>query len=140
MAKRYTNGRSIRLELTGLEDYAKRITDTGRSIDDAVKQAISESAEPVRADIEAWAERHKQTGTMLKGVDLSTPEQDGNVITVTVGINDDKSKGAWHAVFVEYGTPNQPADPGVRTAFEQNKGKVKKIQREVLRREGMPID
>lgn len=140
MAKRYTNSRSIRLELTGLEEYAQRITDSGRSIDDAVKEAIQESAEPVRADIEAWAKKHEMTGATLKGVDQSETEQSGNWISVDVGINPDLSPTAWHATFVEHGTPTQPADPGIRLAFENNRSKVKKIQREVLKREGMPLD
>ncbi len=140
MAKKYTNARSIKLEVSGVEEYLKRIADSGRNIDSAVKVAIQESAKPIRDDIHAWAEKHKLTGTMLEGVDLSEPQQSGNDITVTVGINDDKSPGAWHATFTEYGTPTQPADPGIRTAFERNRSKVKKIQREVLIREGMPID
>ncbi|MFK7692860.1 HK97-gp10 family putative phage morphogenesis protein [Paenibacillus sp. HJGM_3] len=140
MAKRYTAGRSIRLDLTGLEEAAKRIANAGGSVDAAVKMAIHESAEPIRAEIEAWAEKHKLTGTMLKGVDLSEPVQSGNEISVTVGINDDKSPGAWHATFVEYGTPTQPADPGIRLAFDRNRSKVKSIQRKVLIREGLPLE
>jgi len=140
MAKRYTNGRSVRLELTGLEEYAKRITDAGRNVDEVVKMAVHESAKPIHDDIQAWAERHRMTGVMLEGVDLSEPLQSGNEISVTVGINDEKSPGAWHAVFVEYGTPTQPADPGIRNAFDRNRSMVKKIQRDVLKREGMPID
>lgn len=138
--KRYTNRRSVRLEVSGLEDYLQRINATGRNVDDAVKTAIFESAQPIYNDIRDWAERHRRTGVMLEGVDLSEPQQSGNEISVTVGINDEKSPGAWHAVFVEYGTPTQPADPGIRNAFDNNKTKVKKIQREVLKREGMPID
>lgn len=138
--KRYTNRRSVRLEVNGLEEQLKRIADAGGNVDKAVATAIRESAQPVYDDIEAWAERHRRTGVMLKGVDVSDPIISGNEISVTVGINDEKSPGAWHAVFTEYGTPTQPADPGVRNAFDNNKGKVKKIQREVLKREGMPVD
>ncbi len=138
--KKYTSRRSVSLEVSGLEEHLKRITEAGQNVDDAVKKAIHESAKPIYNDIEQWAEKHRRTGVMLEGVDLSEPQQNGNEISVTVGINDEKSPGAWHAVFVEYGTPTQPADPGVRNAFEANKSKVKKIQREVLKREGMPVD
>lgn len=138
--KRYTNGRSVMLDVTGLEEYAKRITATGRNLDQAVAKAVHESAKPIYDDIRKWAEDHKQSGVMLEGVDLSEPEISGNQVGVLVGINDEKSPGSWHAVFTEYGTPTQPADPGIRTAFERNRSKVKKIQREVLIREGMPID
>jgi HK97 gp10 family phage protein len=138
--KRYTKSRSIQLDVSGLEEYAKRITAAGRSLDGAVAKAVRESAQPVYEDIKEWAEKHKQSGVMLEGVDLSDPEINGTEIGVTVGINDEKSPGAWHAVFTEYGTPTQPADPGVRNAFDNNRSTVKKIQRAVLKREGVPID
>lgn len=140
MGKKTYNGKSISFEVTGIEEYMAQVQKLGRNVDRVVAEAIHESAKTVRDDIEAWAQKHKQTGTMLEGVDLSEPQQDGNHIFVDVGINDDKSPGAWHAVFVEYGSPTQPADPGIRTAFEQNKSKVKNIQRDVLKRAGMPID
>ncbi|WP_059049061.1 HK97-gp10 family putative phage morphogenesis protein [Paenibacillus senegalimassiliensis] len=139
-SKKYTNRRSINLNLTGLEEYAQRIVDTGRNVDDAVAKAVHESAQPVYEDIKDWAQRHRRTGVGAEGADLSDPEQSGNDISVAVGINDEKAPGSWHMVFTEYGTPTQPADPGIRNAFDNNKSKVKKIQREVLKREGMPID
>ncbi|MDP4095471.1 HK97 gp10 family phage protein [Paenibacillus sp. P96] len=138
--RRYTNSRFITLDVSGFEDYLQNIAAAGKNVDDAVKTALVESAKPIQEDIKAWAEKHKLTGTTLAGVDLAEPVQNGNEITVAVGINDEKSPGAWHATFVEHGTPNQPADPGIRTAFERNKSKVKKIQRDVLKREGMPLD
>jgi len=138
--KSYTSRRTVRLEVAGLEEALARIAAAGRNVDEAVKTAIHESAQPIYDDIAAWAEKHRRTGVMLAGADLTEPQQSGNEISVTVGINDEKSPGAWHAVFVEYGTPTQPADPGIRNAFDNNKSKVKRIQREVLKREGMPID
>lgn len=137
--KKYTRSRRISLEVSGFEEYANRITATGRNLDAAVAKAIHESAKPILKDIEEWAERHKQSGVMLEGADLSEPEHNGNEISVTVGINDEKSPGAWHAVFTEYGTPTQPADPGIRNSFDNNMKLVKKIQRQVLIKEGMPI-
>lgn len=140
VGKKYTKSKSIKLEVSGLEEHLKRITDAGKNVDNAVKLAIHESAKPIQDDIKEWAERHKLSGTTLEGVDLTEPEQAGNDIFVNVGINDDKSPGAWHGTFIEHGTPTNPADPGIRTAFESNKSKVKKIQRDVLIREGMPVD
>lgn len=131
---------SIRFQASGLEKYAKKVNAAARNIDQAAKKAVKESAAPIHDDIEAWAEKHKRTGIMMEGVSTSDVEQDGNYIHAFVGIDDDKSSGAWHAVFVELGTPTQPADPGIRTAFEKNKSKVKKIQREILKREGIPVD
>ncbi|WP_379135986.1 HK97-gp10 family putative phage morphogenesis protein [Paenibacillus sp. sgz500958] len=139
-SRRVTNSRTITLDVSGVEDYLARVAAAGRSVDDAVKKALTESAAPIQADISKWAEKHKLTGTTLAGVDVADPQQFGNKIVVQVGIDDTKSPGAWHSTFVEYGTPTQPADPGIRMAFEKNKSKVKKIQREVLKREGLPVD
>lgn len=135
-----SNLKSVRFELSGLDDYLKKVQAAGRNIEEAVAEAIAASPSPIRADIQAWAEKHKLTGTMLEGVDVSDVQQEGNFIFVEVGINDDKSKGAWHAVFTEYGTPTQPADPGIRQAFENNKGIVKKIQKSILAKAGVPIE
>jgi HK97 gp10 family phage protein len=71
---------------------------------------------------------------------LSDVQRDGNKFYVEVGIDENKSKNSWHGVFVEYGTPTQPADPGIRTSFISNKNKVKNIQKKVLAQGGVPID
>lgn len=139
-SRRATNSRSIRLDVSGVEDYLARVAAAGRSVDEAVKMALHESAAPILSDIEKWAEKHKLTGTVVAGVSLADPKQYGNEIVVQVGIDDEKSPGAWHATFVECGTPTNTADPGIRLSFEKNKSKVKKIQRDVLKREGMPLD
>lgn len=135
-----TKNSRISFQVTGLEEYLKQIQAAGENVDDAVKEAIYESAKPIYEDIKDWVEKHKRTGATLKGVDLSDVQSEGNKFYVDVGINTDESENAWHAVFVEYGTPKMAADPGIRTAFSSNKAKVKKIQREVLKKAGMPIE
>jgi HK97 gp10 family phage protein len=135
-----SNLRFARFELKGLDEYLARVQTAGNNVDDAVAEAVKESAKPILKDIEEWANKHKLTGATEKGVDLSDVQKEGNQTFVDVGINTEKSPGAWHAVFVEYGTPTQAADPGIRKAFSDNKSKVKKIQKEVLAREGIPVD
>lgn len=135
-----SNLKSVRFEVSGLDAYLQKIQAAGKSIEQAVSEAIAESAKPIHKDIEAWAEKHKQTGTVLDGVAISEVQRVGDSFFVDVGIDDNQSPGAWHAVFTEYGTPTQPADPGVRNAFSENKANVKKIQREILKKAGMPVD
>jgi len=135
-----SNLKSVRFDLKGLDEYLKKVEASGRNVEEAVKKAITESGKPIYEDIKAWAEKHKLTGATLEGVKMSPVKQDGNYIYIEIGIDTTESKNAWHAVFVEYGTPTQPADPGIRTAFSGNKNKVKKIQKEVLTKEGMPIE
>jgi HK97 gp10 family phage protein len=82
----------------------------------------------------------KFTGATLKGLNLSDVQQDVNRFYVDVGIDSSQEYNAWHAVFVEYGTPTFAADPGIRPAFESNKARVRKIQRDVLKSKVEPID
>lgn len=142
MAKRLTpsNLKLARLELTGMEDYIKKIQDAGKNVDEVIKVAIEESSKPIFNDIKNWAEKHELTGETLKGVDMSEVKQDGNYIFADIGINTEKSDKAWHAVFVEFGTPTQAADPGIRNAFENNKSKVKQIQKKILQEGGLPVE
>lgn len=130
----------INFEVEGLEEYLKQIQKMGKDIDDAVEKAIMKSAEPVYEDAKAWAEKHKRTGASLEGMEMTKPEREGNFIFTEIGTNSKKSKGAWHIVFVEYGTPWYKPDPGMSRAFNKNKKKIKQIQRDVLKREGMPLE
>lgn len=133
-----SNLKAVSFELSGLDELLKRVQAAGNNVDDAVKEAVKHGGIPVYEDIKAWAEKHELTGTTLQGVALSEVQHNGNYFYVEIGIDDAQSEGAWHAVFVEYGTPHQAADPGIRNAFSQNKGKVKKIQKNILIKEGIP--
>lgn len=133
-----TKNRTISIKLSGIEEYLKKIQEVGGNVEESVTQAIAESAKPIYDDIKAWAEKHKLTGATLKGVSISEVQREGNKFYVDVGIDTSKSENAWHAVFVEYGSPHNAADPGIRNAFANNKSKVKKIQRDILKKAGMP--
>jgi HK97 gp10 family phage protein len=133
-----SNLKSVRFELSGLDEYLKKVEAAGENVEEAVVKAIDKSTEPVYSDIRAWALNHLLSGITLEGVNETKVQRDGNFYYKEVGIDDEKSRGAWHAVFVEYGTPTQEADPGIRMAFESNKKKVRKIQKDVLTKEGIP--
>lgn len=133
-----TNLKSVKFQLTGLEQYLEKIQKAGKNIDVAVSEAVEESAIPIFDDIKRWAEKHEMTGAVLEGVNVSEVQREGNNYFVEVGIDSNKSKFSWHAVFVEYGSPTTPADPGIRPAFANNKKVVKQIQRKVLKKKGIP--
>ena len=129
----------IQFEVKGLEEHLKRIEQAGKSIDEAVAKAIAASTEPIQKDIDSWVGEHRESGAVHAGVIPLEVKQDGNIISAELGITGDNE--SWHAVFVEYGSPrNRPADPGIRLAFESNVSKVKRIQRDVLRDAGVPVD
>lgn len=134
-----TNLKNVKFEVSGMDEYLKKIENAGRNIDEVIAEAIEESAKPIVDDIKAWANKHKLTGATLEGVTVTDIQRDGNRIFVDIGIDTGSSKNAWHAVFVEYGTPTQAADPGIRNAFSENKSKVKRIQKNILNKGGIPI-
>jgi HK97 gp10 family phage protein len=134
------SGMKVKVQLTGLEEYIENLRKAGANIDEVVSEAIQESAKPIFEDIRSWAEKHERTGAVLKGVEMTEVQRDGDKFFVDVGISTEKSPEAWHAVFTEYGTPKMKADPGVWPAFKKNRAKVKKIQRDILQRGGIPID
>ena len=133
-----SNLKTIKFELKGLDEYLKKIQEAGENIDEAVSLAVEESTKPIYEDIQKWAKKHKLTGATLEGVAKTDVQKDGNKLFVEVGIDTTHSKTAWHAVFVEYGTPKMAADPGIRPAY--NKSRIKKIQKEVLSKEGIPVE
>jgi HK97 gp10 family phage protein len=135
-----SNLKLAKLELSGLDEYLKKIQAAGNNVDEAVKKAVEASCYPVNSYIKDWAEEHKFTGETLKGVKTSEIKQDGNYIYAEVGIDTTDAPTAWHAVFVEYGTPTQSADPGIRNAFDKNKSLVKGIQKDVLAKAGVPVE
>lgn len=127
-------------KLTGVEEYLKKVQSAGNNIENAVKEAIKESAKPVLDDMKNGAERHRRSGEVVEAIEQSEVKQEGNFIYTEIGVNEDKAKeGAWVAVFQEYGSPTFPKDPFIRPAFDNNKSKVKSIQRKVLKKWGVPV-
>lgn len=135
-----SNLRTIRFEVSGLDEYLKKIQKAGADIDKIAAQCVEESAHPIYDDILDWANRHEFTGETIKGVSISKVQREGNNFYVEVGIDTTKAKYAWHAVFVEYGTPTNKADPGIRDAFESNYRNVITIQKRILEEAGVPVE
>jgi HK97 gp10 family phage protein len=128
----------ITMDVKGIEEYLKKVEQAGKNIDVVVKDAIEQSTAPIHADIQTWVNKHRLTGATAAGLIKPEAKQSGNEISAQVGISGEGE--SWHSVFVEYGTPRQSADPGIRTAFETKAAEVKKIQRKVLKEAGVPVD
>lgn len=135
-----SNLKTVRFELKGLDEYLAKIAAAGNNIETVIREALPESSKPIYDDMVIWAKNHKLTGDTLEGVTFSEVQQDGNRFYVEVGIDAEQNPNAWHAVFVEYGSPTNEADPGIRRAFEDNKARVKRIQREIFKQRGTPVD
>jgi hypothetical protein len=126
-------------QVAGVEDFLKKIQDIGGSVEDAVKQAIDESVKPIVEDMIAGAERHRDQGDVVNAIEAHPAIQDGNYIYSRVGIDLNKHPEAAHAVFQEYGDGHSDVfpDPFVSPAFDNNKSKVKSVQKNVLYRLGI---
>lgn len=133
-----SNLRNVRFEVSGIEEYLNNLQNMGQDVEHYVKKAIGESGKPIFEDLKNWAERHKMTGAVLSGLVLTDVKKEGNYFYCDIGFDANVSPFSWHAVFVEYGTPFMGADPGVRPAFDNNKRKVKQIQRRILSEGGVP--
>jgi HK97 gp10 family phage protein len=126
----------VQIKFTGLEELVERLKKAEANIDEIIEEAVTESAKVVFDDVKAWAEKHKRTGQVLEGVNATPVKNVGGNIYAWVGIDTRKSPNSWHAVFVEYGTPRNAADPGISNAFKKNRAKIKKIQEDVIKRRG----
>lgn len=119
------------LDLSGFTGMLERIQKVGGNIDKAAEKALSESAKPFYDDLKEGIEKHHKTGMTEESLrDEKNIVWDGNRVTLKVGF--DLSKGGLPALFVEYGTPKQPADPFIQPAITKNKPKAKKIQQQIL--------
>lgn len=137
-----SNMKATRFEVSGLDEYMERVKRAGNSVDDAVADGVAEIKEEVKKQIEAWAESHdgKYTGAVANSVEATDVIRVGNQIYAEIGIDGNKEPGGWHAVFVEYGTPHQAADPGIRNAFFWAKKKSKEIYKKHFKKRGLPHD
>jgi len=133
-----SNLKTIKFNLKGTTELLKKIEKAGNNIERVVAHALEESAKPIYQDLDIWTAEHALTGATRKGMNLSNVVKSGNRFYVEVGIDTNKGPLAWHAVFVEYGSPTQKADPGIRKAFEGNKARVRTIQKRILVEGGIP--
>lgn len=137
-----SNLKTMKFTVSGLDEYMEKVRKAGNNVDDAVAECIDELKENIREDIQDWAVHRVNTftGAVSRSVEATGVIREGNRIYAEVGIDGSKEPGGWHAVFEEYGTPTQPANPGIRPAFEKWRGKSKAIFKRILTKWGVPVD
>lgn len=129
------------ISVAGIEQYLKKVEALGKNIDEVVKEAINESVKPIVKDMIEGAERHRDSGEVVEAIEAKQATQEGGLIYSDVGIDLKKHPEAKHAVFQEYGDGHSPMfpDPFIRPAFDNNEKLVKKIQKDVLKKAGVPV-
>lgn len=132
------NALNVKVSLKGLDEYLEKVENMGGNIEEIIPAALEESAKVVLGYMEKGSERHKRTGDVYEAIEMEPTQKSGNTFSVEIGINLDKHPEAIHAVFQEYGAPTFPADPFIRPAFDNNKAKIKRIQKKILIQGGLP--
>ena len=129
---------SASFSVSGIEEFIKKIEAAGKNVDSACKKAVDAAIPVVEKSMREGAERHRDTGDVVKAIETVKAKQEGNYIYAAAGIDLDKHPEAFEAVFQEYGDGHSPAfpDPFIRTAVDNNRKEINRIIKSVLKKEG----
>lgn len=133
---------SAKFNISGVDEFFAKIESIGKNVDEACKKAIDSALPIVQKAMKEGAERHRDTGEVVNALETIEAKQQGDYIFGLVGIDFEKHPEAFEGVFQEYGdghTPEFP-DPFVRPAVDENRKEINKTIKQVLRKEGMPIE
>jgi HK97 gp10 family phage protein len=133
---------SADLTVSGLDEWIEKIQKAGNSIPEACKAAVNAAAPIVEADMKAGAKRHRKTGDVVNAIESTPAEVDGYGVWASVGIDMEKHPEAIHGVYQEYGDGHSPGfpDPFVRPALDNNRAKIKSVEKAELKKWGIPIE
>ena len=129
---------SASFSVSGIEEFIKKIEAAGKNADSACKKAVDAAIPVVEKSMREGAERHRDTGDVVKAIETVKAKQEGNYIYAAAGIDLDKHPEAFEAVFQEYGDGHSPEfpDPFIRTAVDNNRKEINRIIKSVLKKEG----
>ena len=133
---------SAKFSVSGMDEFFQNIENAGKNIDNSCKKAINAALPIVEKSMREGAERHRRTGDVANAIEVFEAKQQGNLIYAEVGIDLDKHPEAFEAVFQEYGDGHSPEfpDPFVRPSVDDNIKEIKKTIKQVLKKEGMPVE
>ena len=132
---------TAKMELSGFDEFFAKIESLGKDVDKACAKAVNAATPIIEKDMKQGAERHRVTGDVADNIESFNAKAQGNYIFAAVGIDLAKHPEAIEGVFQEYGDGHSPQfpDPFIRPAVENNKKEIKKIIRNVLKKEGLPL-
>ena len=136
-----SNPLQAKMELSGFDEFFAKIESLGKDIDKACLKAVNAATPIVENDMKQGAGRHRRTGAVVNAIETISAKAQGDYIYAAVGVDLEKHPEAYEGVFQEYGDGHSPQfpDPFIRPAVENNKKEIKKIIRNVLKKEGLPI-
>ena len=132
---------TAKMELSGFDEFFAKIESLGKDVDKACLKAVNAATPIVENDMKQGAQRHRRTGAVVNSIETISAKAQGDYIYAAVGVDLDKHPEAYEGVFQEYGDGHSPQfpDPFIRPAVENNKKEIKKIIRNVLKKEGLPL-
>jgi hypothetical protein len=117
--------------LNGLDDYLEKIAAAGIEVDEAVAQAMNESAPIVgdemhrllRASSETW------TGATERTLFKTAAKREGNYTFVELGADTSRDPAG---IYKEFGVPRQAAEPFIRPAFANMRTRWRNAMKKIL--------
>lgn len=133
---------SASFSFSGVEELFAKIERAGKSIDDTCKKAVDATIPIIQKSMKEGAERHRNTGDVVEAIETVSAKKQGNYIYGEVGIDLKKHPEAFESVFQEYGDGHSPGfpDPFIRPAVDNNRKEINRTFKQVLKKEGVPIE
>lgn len=114
------------VEILGARRLQAQLEDLGEDIVNALRKAVKESAEAVKADTQR--DVAKDSRNLHDEVDIKFKDDD---LTALVGWHNDTE---YYARFLEYGTRRYEAQPALRPALEAERGRYRARLTEEVRK------
>ena len=139
---------SASITLPNFDQYLAKIQAAGNDIDPLCESAVNAALPIVEKAMKAGAARHRKgagkygTDEVYDAIEITPAKVQGNYIYGTVGIDTHKHPEALHGVYQEYGDGHSPEfpDPFVRPAVDEHKPEIRKAERDVLKKGGIPVE
>jgi HK97 gp10 family phage protein len=125
-------------KIKGLDKYLEELAAAEKDVDQVVADVLTEAApiaeetmhKELRKTSETW------TGAAAATLFTSSVQKEGNYIFIELGAHTGKDPAA---LYKEYGTARQAAEPFLRIAFRWlRKSKLKNMMKEVMEKFGLP--
>ena len=126
----------VSFKLKGFEEYLEKIAEAGRDVDAAADLANVAGGDVL---LDGMLRRvPRRTGNLAEHLERTAPQVDGNFHYLEVGMpRKTDAETARYGNVQEYGSARTPAQPYIRPTFDQDKAKMRKAQRETLKKAGI---
>jgi len=117
--------------LSGLDEYLEKIAAAGIDVDEAVAQALNESAPIVEAEMHRLlrASSETWTGATERTLFKTEAQREGNFTFVELGADTSSDPAG---IYKEFGVPRQAAEPFIRPSFANMRSRWRSKMKEIL--------